>query len=423
MFTKHVMIRHTPCSPRWSLAIRAVVVGAMLTGPAAQARADVIADWYEKAITAGYEAGLATPLHIRHMAIVTRAMFDAVNTITPRYGPYRPQSPASAGASPDAAAVAAAHYLLVRMYANQASELDAAYRASLHALPEGPNKAAGIELGERTAAALLAERANDGSAAPNTYRPFTGAGKYVPTVFPVAPNWGSLTPFALEAGNQFRPGAPYALTSTEWANDFNEVKKMGAKSNAGRTVEQTDVARFWELTGPGTYGPAVQQLVESKKLDIVDRARVFALVEAAAADSMIAVLDAKYAYGFWRPVTAIRNGDLDGSDATERDPAWEPLIPTPMHPEYPCAHCISQSAVASVLEALWGSSITPFTLTSPTAPGVTRRFTRLSDYVDEVVNARVWDGVHYRTSGEVGASMGRQIGAYVVEHSLKPSRR
>ena len=153
----------------------------------------------------------------------------------------------------------------------------------------------------------------------------------------------------------------------------------------------------------------------------MDNARLFALVSMAAADALIAVFDAKYTYNFWRPVTAIRNGDLHGNSAVERDPLWEPYIPTPMHPEYPCAHCITQSAAARVMEAYFGDAIPPVKLTSTTAPGVTRSYARLSDYVNEVINARVYDGVHYRTSGEVGADMGRRIGEYTLDNHLLPA--
>src|SRR5262245_39902252 len=194
---------------------------------------------------------------------------------------------------------------------------------------------------------------------------------------------------------------------------------MGAKAGSGRTAEQTDIARLWESTGPGLHTQVARQLARTKTHDLLDNARLFALYTMALADSYIAVFDAKYVYNFWRPVTAIRNGDTDGNDATVRDPAWEPLIPTPMHPEYPCAHCINSAAGAAVLEAFFGDSVPSFSLTSPTAPGVTRRFTRLSEYVRESIDARVYDGVHYRTSGEIGAAMGRKIGDYTVQNYLK----
>jgi hypothetical protein len=165
----------------------------------------------------------------------------------------------------------------------------------------------------------------------------------------------------------------------QWAKDCDEVKQMGAMTSSGRTAEQTNIARLWELTGPGLHNPVARQLAATKNLDVLDNACLFALYAMAMADSYIAVLDAKYTYNFWRLVTAIRNGDLDSNDATERDPMWEPFIPTPMHPEYPCAHCINSAAGAAVLEAFFGDATPPFSLTSPTAPGVTRRFSRLSD--------------------------------------------
>jgi hypothetical protein len=207
------------------------------------------------------------------------------------------------------------------------------------------------------------------------------------------------------------------MSSVQWAADYNEVKRLGAKSGSARNAEQTQIANFWAFVGPGTYMPVARQVATARRLGPLESARLFAIAAMAAADALIAVFDAKYAFGFWRPITAIRNGDQDGNDATERDPAWEPLISTPLHPEYPCAHCITQTAVATALSALYGDSVS-FALTSPSAPGVTRRYNRLSEYSAEVLNARVYDGVHYRTSGEVGSAMGRQIGTYVVEHAL-----
>ena len=305
-------------------------------------------------------------------------------------------------------------------YPEQAAELDKALQASLSAVTDGSPKTQGVQIGQQAGAAILAERSNDGLSTPNSYRPFTVAGKYVPTALPIGSTVVGVKPFSLKSGNQLRPPAPYSLKSAQWAKDFNEVKKMGAKTGSERTAEQTEIARFWEQTGPATYNPVVRQLSAAKALDILDNARLFALFSMATADAGIAIFDAKYSYNFWRPVTAIRNADLDGNNATERDPTWEPIIATPMHPEYPCAHCISQGSAASVLEAFFGDAVPAFTMTSTTAPGVTRKFSRLSDYVNEVVNARVYDGVHYRTSGEVGAAMGRKNGQYAVQNYLKP---
>ena len=245
--------------------------------------------------------------------------------------------------------------------------------------------------------------------------------KYVPTVFPASSTWNALKPFAIKSGDQFRPPAPPALTSAQWAKDYNEVKTLGGKAAGSRTPEQNDIARFWQLTGAATHDPVTRQMSAAKNLDLLDNARLFALSAMACADAAIAIFDAKYAYNFWRPVTAIRNGDIDGNDATALDAGWEPMIATPMHPEYPCAHCAFQGTAAGVLQTLYGDSALKFTLTSTTAPDVKRSFERLSDYVADVINGRIYEGVHYRSSGDAGAAMGRRIGEHVVQNFLKPA--
>jgi len=386
------------------------------------AHADVVTDWNEKAIAAGYAARITPSESGRNIAMVHLAMFEALNSIEPRYAPYRARLATESTASHEAAGAGAAHYVLVRLYPDQAKEMDKTFETSLAAVPDGAAKTEGLRLGEQAARAMLDERRGDGADAPNTYRPFTVAGKYVPTVFPATPQWGAVRPFALKSADQFIPVAPYALTSKQWATDYAEVKKMGAKTGSARNAEQTEIARFWELVGPATYNPVARQLSAAKNLDVLDNARLFALFSMATADAAVAIFHAKYKYNFWRPVTAIRNGDLDGNNATERDPSWEPFITTPMHPEYPCAHCTFQSTAANALEAFFGTDAATFTLTSTTAPGVTRKFSSLSNYVAEVVNARIYDGVHYRTSGEAGAAMGRKIGQYTVQNYLKPVR-
>ena len=386
------------------------------------AHADVVTDWNERAVSAGYAARITPSESARIIAMVHLAMFEALNSIEPRYAPYRGRLATESSASREAAGASAAHYLLARLYPDHAKEMDKTLAASLAAVSDGPAKTEGMRLGEQAARAMLDERRGDNADAANAYRPFTVAGKYVPTNFPATPHWGAVRPFALKSASQFIPVAPYALTTPQWAKDYAEVKKMGAKTGSARSAEQTEIARFWELTGAATYNPVARQLSAANSLDLLDNARLFALFSMAAADAGVAIWNAKYKYNFWRPVTAIRNGDLDGNNATERDPLWEPFITTPMHPEYPCAHCTFQATAASALETFFGSNAATFNLTSTTAPGVTRKFNNLSDYVAEVVNARVYDGVHYRTSGEAGAAMGRKIGQYTVANYLKPIR-
>jgi hypothetical protein len=206
-----------------------------------------------------------------------------------------------------------------------------------------------------------------------------------------------------------------------WARDYNEIKVLGGKTSTLRTVEQTAIARFWEFTLPTIYHGVVRSVATMPGREVTQNARLFAAVTQAMDDALIAVLDAKYHYNFWRPITAIRNGDIDENDATERDPAWTPFIDTPMHPEYPCAHCIVSAAVGTVLQAEIGAGALPtLTTTSPTAQGAARSWTTIDDFLQEVAQARIYDGVHYRTSTEVGTTMGKQVGEQAVVKYLAP---
>jgi hypothetical protein len=232
-------------------------------------------------------------------------------------------------------------------------------------------------------------------------------------------HWRFVRPFALRRANQFRPGPPPALSSERYARDYNEIKAVGARQSATRTVEQTAIARFWTATSPAIYHELVRGAAESPGRDLMRNARLFAALTQAMDDAIVAVFDAKYAYSYWRPITAIRNGDRDGNDATERDASWVPFIETPMHPEYPCAHCIAASTVATVLAADFDSAAAlPLATSSPTADGAVRHWPTLEAFVAEVGNARIYDGVHYRNSTEVGAEMGRKVGALAVAKYL-----
>jgi hypothetical protein len=232
-----------------------------------------------------------------------------------------------------------------------------------------------------------------------------------------------MPPFALTSPSQFRAKPPPSLKSAEWARDYNEIKELGAKNSTKRTARQTENGRFWLLVGPLAYNPLPRQIVIAKNMDLLDSARFMALFSVAAVDAVIAVFDAKYKYEFWRPITAIRNGDIDGNPATERDATWQPIDATPMHPEYPCAHCILSSSVAAVIRGLLGSDEIPeVSLTSPFVPGVTHRFTDLRAYTDEVANARICAGFHYRFSTVAGREMGQKIGAYVVKSVMQPAQ-
>jgi hypothetical protein len=315
----------------------------------------------------------------------------------------------------EAAVAAANHVSLLDLLPAQRSAIDAAYQIALARLPDDAARADGVAVGERAAAAVLRARAEDGATTREAYRPHTTPGAYVTTVMPVVPQWHQRRPWLMTGAAQFRPAAPPSLRSAAWVRDFNEVKALGQKASTSRTADQTATARFWETTLPSIYHGVVRSVASAPGRDVTQNARLFAEVTQAVDDTMIAVFDAKYHYEFWRPITAIRNGDLDGNDATQRDASWTPLIDTPMHPEYPCAHCIVGAAVATVLQAEVGTATaTTLTTSSPSANGAVRTWTTFDAFVEEIANARVYAGVHYRSSANAGIVMGRQIGALAV---------
>ncbi len=261
-----------------------------------------------------------------------------------------------------------------------------------------------------------------GVGAVTLYRPVTKPGSYIPTTLPVAHDFALSRPWLLKSADQFRPPAPPALTSETWGRDFNEIQQMGGRGSTKRSAEQTQVGQFWVVTGAPAFNGVIRQAVENRKLGTVESARVTALAYMTFNDALVAVFDAKYTYQFWRPMTAIRNGDQHDNAAVKRDAGWLPLVETPMHPEYPCAHCISAASVGQVLQSELGDAVGPLVMVSPALPGVTRRWDKVSDLVQEVSDARVWSGVHYRFSAEAGQKMGKEIGRYAVTNYLQPLR-
>jgi len=409
----------------WSVRA-ATIVAWLALGAAGPAYANVVTDWDEKAIAAVAPlASVPSPYTpyaaYRMMGLVHVAMFDAVNSIERRYRPYLVQLPADPGTSKEAAAAAAATAVLATIDARTAGEMKIALTSYLASIPDGTAKSEGVKLGEAVAGKVLAARANDGSDAPDDLRPRTTPGVYVPTPTMRGPMWPRVKPFAMASPSQFRPGPPIALDSPEWATDFNELKDYGGQKSVKRTAQQTETARFWLVAGPVAYHPFLRQLAIAKQMDVVESARFMALGAIAINDALIAVLDAKYHYNFWRPITAIRNGDIDGNQATDREATWQPIADTPMHPEYPCAHCIVSGSVAGVVNAVLGTDDIPeIAVTSPTALGVTHRWTNMANFTQEVANARIWAGFHYRFSTRVGRDMGLKIGEYAVKNVLQP---
>jgi len=402
-----------------------LIVAAAMIGATPCAFANVITDWDEKAIAAvapmSSLGGTNPYLAQRMMALVHVAMFDAVNSIERRYRPYLVQLPAAATTSKEAAAAAAAATIMATIDPKATDKMKVEMETYLASIPESAAKLDGIKLGEAVAAKVLEARAKDGSDAPDAYRPRTAPGVYVPTAITISSMWPDMKPFVMSKGSQFRPKPPIALESKEWATDYNELKDYGGQNSAKRTVQQTETARFWLVGPPVAYHPFVRQLVIAKQMSVIDSARFMALVAVGITDSIIAVLDAKYHYNFWRPITAIRNGDIDGNPATEREATWQPITNTPMHPEYPCAHCIQSGSVAGAVRAVFGTMDIPeIAMTSPTAPGITHRWTNMTAFTDEIASARIWSGFHYRFSTRIGTQMGLQIGDYVVKNVMQP---
>jgi len=381
--------------------------------------ADVVTDWNQRAGDIVVNANIGPLPAERALAIVQTSVYEAVNAITQRYPISDVKLPVVSGASIEAAVAAANRAALTKLVPSKQTEIDNAYQAALAAIADEATKTRGIAVGEEAAAAVLALRTDDGATAGESYRPYTKAGVYVPTVLPEAPQWMHRKPWLMAQSAQFRPGPPPELSSELWVRDFNEVKALGSKKSQQRSADQTEIARFWEEVMPPIYHGIVRSVANMPGREITQNARLFAAVTQASDDALIAVFDAKYHYGFWRPVTAIRNGDIDGNDATERDASWVPFIDTPMHPEYPCAHCIVSAAVGMVLQAEIGDGQMPvLTTTSKAAGGVARSWTKLDEFMQEVVNARIYDGVHYRNSGKVGSEMGKQVAQLAAKKYL-----
>jgi hypothetical protein len=393
------------------------LLAALMLAHSPGAQADVVTDANAKAAEIASRHP-ATPISVRMMAIVQVSVFDAASAISGRYSPLRATVTAPPGASVDAAVAAATRTALLKLMPAQQAAIEADYQAALRAVPEGPAKSDGIAVGERAAAAVLASCADDGAIAPSAYRPHTSPGVYVPTVFPAVPHWGKRKPWLLTRGDQFRPGPPPALTVDTWKRDLAEIKALGGKTSTQRTPEQTAIAQFWEATAPAVYWPVARSVTAAPGRDVIDNTRLLALAAMAMDDALIAVFDAKYTYNFWRPITAIRNaeGDL-------RDPGWLPFIDTPMHPEYPCAHCIVSASLGAVLESELGSGPAPkLSSSSSTAGGAVRTWNSVADFWQEVAAARIYDGVHYRNSTQVGTAMGRKIGTLAAQRIPRTTR-
>ena len=401
-----------------------VALAIVMTLYATVVHADVITDWNQNALEVLKVANIAGNPWSRAMAMVHTAMSDAVNSVQPRYTRYAAAAPGTPNASAEAAAVSAARHILIQLAPAQKSKIDELYTESLSRIPDGPAKGDGVTLGEQVAALIQADRAGDATNAPDTYRPITTPGVWVPTQPPLFPQYAQAKPWGMQTADQFRPGPPPQLTSALYARDYNETKELGGTKSTKRTQQQTDAVRFWTQANFGpSWNEAARQLSTWKKLSLAENARLFALLNMSIANTFITDWDAKFHYNFWRPVTAIRNGDMDNNDATERDAGWTPLNVTPMHPEYPSQASIQSGAAAGVLETVFGTGTVPaFTATDAVDARLQRSFTNIGQMAEEQRMVRIWGGVHFRNTLEVSDQMGRKIAAHVINTFMKPVR-
>jgi hypothetical protein len=409
----------------WTLKAPATLLPGMIAAAllATPTRADVVTDW--NALTNALVANdVGNNPKLRTLAMVHVAISDAINTVQNRYTRVVATLPAAPSASAEAAAATAARQILTQIYPEQKAKTEETYATSLKAIADGTAKIEGIKLGMEVAAAVQADRANDGTNVPDTYRPHTAPGAYVPTTPPLWEQYARAKPWVLKSADQFRPGPPPALSSAEWAREYNEVKSLGGTKSTARTAEQSEAVKFW---GNVNFGPAWQaaarELATRNEMSLADCARLFALLNMGLANAYILNWDAKYTYNFWRPVTAIRNGDQDGNDATERDAAWTSFNPTPMHPEYPSQATYNAVTAVAVLESVFGPRMAiPFTATDVRDAKRTRQFASLTDMAEEQKNVRVWGGVHYWFAIRASEGVAPKAAAYLIENTLKPVR-
>jgi hypothetical protein len=359
-----------------------------------------------------------------YMAYVHLAVYNAVNAIDGHFQPYKYSLTAPADASPDAAVVEASYRTLLYLLPDRATFLTTQYISSMAAVPDGDVKTKGQMLGLASANAMITLRAGDGRGASVSYTfpsvPTPGVWILTPgSTAPQTPWVGRMRPFTFDDPARFLPEPPPDLGSDTWARDYNEVKSLGALNSTIRTPDQTQQARFWLDHAASQYGRMLRAIAAERALTLADTARLFAMSYTAFADGFIGCMNAKYTYSFWRPVTAIQNGDIDGNPDTVSDPNWSPLTTTPNHPEYPSAHGCATGALAETLAEYFGTQNLPVSVDSAIT-GTARSFDNLRDWQTDVGNARIYAGFHYRFSVRQGLILGHKVGHNLTAHYFRP---
>ncbi len=389
-------------------------------------KTNAVLGWNQAALDAIKTDKTNPPIASRNLAILETAVFDAVNGLTAFYDAYKIDHGIDPSASVEAAASQAAYRVLTELYPNQKATFDAILNGYLQDLPAGDFVTKGLAYGKAVAEAALADRVDDGSKTAVPYTVSTEIGQWQPTsavTSPLLPQWGQVTPFALENSSQFRPDAPPALSSSEYAEDFNQTKDIGSLNSTTRTADQTEIAKFW-ADGSGTYTPPghwnsiATQLLSQNNASLAESAHTLGVLSIALADAAIACWEAKYTFDTWRPVTAIRQADADGNHATTADTTWQPLIATPPFPEYTSGHSTFSAAAATVLTELMGENVS-FTTSSIGLPGVTRSFTSFQQAAQEAGLSRIYGGIHFLSANTNGLETGENIGDYIIENYMR----
>jgi hypothetical protein len=401
----------------------------MVGGLFGAARADVVLDWNAIAVNTAVANKQNPFAQARYAAIVQLAVFEAVNSITHEYQPYLGLT-APRDASAEAAAVEAAYQVLSTYFPASQQALYADLVNSLSSIPDGQAKNEGITAGDAAASAMLALRSNDGSSPPQFYVPGPPAlGQWQPTAscpivngvaVGIAFQWPNVTPFGIPSASDFLLDPPPALTSNKYAKTYNEVMTVGSVDSTSRPQDRANVALFYAASSPTqVFNQAAEQVAQAKGRSLSENARALALINMAMSDGLVSSFLNKYHYIFWRPETAIHAGATDGNPKTTGDPNWAPFITTPCFPSYPSNHGTAANAAAEVLRHLYGEDGHSITLTNAAVPSIILQYTSFKEITDDISDARVFGGIHYRTDQIAGARLGRAVGAAVYKNNLR----
>jgi hypothetical protein len=397
----------------------------------AVANADVVLDWNVIAVDTAVANKQNPFAQARYAAIVQLAVFEAVNAITGDYQPYLGTITAPPGASAEAAAIEAAYQTLSTYFPNSASTLFIERTNSLAQIPDGQSKSDGIATGDASALAMIALRANDGSSPPQ----FKVPGPPVPGEWQATPScpivngvavgiafqWQNVTPFGIASVSNFLLDPPPALRSNKYTQTYNEVMTVGSVDSTQRPPDRANVALFYAASSPTqVFNQAAEQVALEQGRSLSENARALALINMAMNDSLVASFFNKYYYNFWRPETAIHAGDMDGNPKTVGDPSWAPFIVTPCFPSYPSNHGSAGNGAAEVLQRLYGDDGLSITLTNPAVPNIVLQYTSFKQITDDISDARVYGGIHFRTDQVAGEHLGRAVGKTVYKHNLRP---